>query len=89
MLTAMPLTDLAIVWGSILIFDAAVFAFTINRMRNTSREWRGSLLNLMLRDGACALGEEVSAGSLIAKLGQARSTLASSSRATLQTSSRI
>ena len=44
--------DLAIVWGAILLFDVAVFAFTLNRMRSGARQWRGSLLNLMLRDGA-------------------------------------
>ena len=51
----LSLVDLAIVWGAILLFDILVFLFTINRMRSVAREWRGSLLNLMLRDGEHAL----------------------------------
>ncbi|KAI0651323.1 hypothetical protein C8Q79DRAFT_897161, partial [Trametes meyenii] len=43
--------NLALTWGSMLIFDATVFVLTILQAFKAGRAWRGGYIHVMLRDG--------------------------------------
>ncbi|KAI0744767.1 hypothetical protein C8Q76DRAFT_604210, partial [Earliella scabrosa] len=48
-------TDLAVVWGSVLLFDTTVFALTLHRVAHVGEICQRSLFTLLLRDGESIL----------------------------------
>ncbi|EJF55882.1 hypothetical protein DICSQDRAFT_175407 [Dichomitus squalens LYAD-421 SS1] len=43
---------LSFVWASVLAWDTTVFALTVYRVLGSGSRWRGSLMGVLLRDGA-------------------------------------
>ncbi|KAI0695256.1 hypothetical protein C8T65DRAFT_584450, partial [Cerioporus squamosus] len=44
-------SDLAVVWGCVLVFDIAIFGSTLHRVLQVRERWSGGLFTIMLRDG--------------------------------------
>ncbi|KAI0695281.1 hypothetical protein C8T65DRAFT_815104 [Cerioporus squamosus] len=49
-------SDLAVVWGCVLVFDIAIFGSTLHRVLQVRERWSGGLFTIMLRDGAVYFG---------------------------------
>ncbi|KAI0668892.1 hypothetical protein C8Q78DRAFT_215045 [Trametes maxima] len=48
--------DLALTWGSMLVFDATVFVLTLSQAFKSGRTWKGGYIHVMLRDGSVYFG---------------------------------